>query len=203
MNNKLNFSSYTLLVSLVLVGLLAAACSPSKPAPTPIVIAPTAIPTKPLPTTEPRLPTPTTAPKIAPTTAPTTTPAAKILPFGQAQIMGQVSILPSRYELLPESGSDKPNKGDQFLVVTFSIDNTSKTNNYDFNPADLVVLSPTGTVLSMVTLKSLTNELTTQTLKPGAKLNGVIAYQLPQTEDKWTLELKGTQNQNLMWSNAG
>jgi hypothetical protein len=31
----------------------------------------------------------------------------------------------------------------------------------------------------------------------------VIAYELPTTEDKWTLELEGTNNQNLMWSNAG
>ena len=126
-----------------------------------------------------------------------------ILPLGKAQIIREASILPSSYQLLPQSGSHKPKTGDQYLVLTLSIDNTSKTANFDFNPADMVILDPKGTVISMVSLKSLTNELTNQTLKPGAKLDGVIAYELPQIENKWTLELKSTNNQNLMWSNAG
>ena len=203
MNTKPNFSTFTLLVSLIVVSLTVVSCSAPRPAPTPVVVIPTKVPTRPLPTTTPQHPNPTVTPKVAPTLAPTAAPTVKILPFGQAQVMSQASILPSKYELLPDSGSDKPKTGDEYLVVTFLIENTSKTADLDFNPANMVILSPAGTVLSMVTLKSLTNELSTETLKPGAKLSGVIAYELPQTEDKWTLELKGTNNQNLMWSNAG
>lgn len=216
MNTKHNFSISTLLVSMVLVSLIAVACSAPAPAPTPIVAQPTKAPALSTPVASPQ-PKPTKIPATqsqpivspqpkpteAPTIAPTAQSTAKIMPFGQAQLMSQLSIAPSRYEFLAESGSDKPKTGDQYLIVTFLIENTSKTSDLTFNPADMVVLSPTGTVLSMVTLKSLKDELTTQTLKPGAKLSGVIAYEVPATEAKWTLELKGANNQNLMWSNAG
>lgn len=203
MNTKHNFSTYTLLVSLVVVSLLAVACGPAKPAPTPVVIKPTQAPTKTQPTVAPTRPKPTEAPTTAPTAIPTTKPVTNMVPFGTAQSISEVSILPSKYQLMPQSGSDKPKTGDEFLVVTLSIENTSKTANFNFDPANLVILDPTGTVVSMVALKSLTNELTTQTLKPGAKIDGVIAYQVPQKEEKWTLEFKGTNNQSLMWSNAG
>ena len=210
MNTKPNFSIFTLLVLLVAVSLAAVACAPSKPAPTPVVIKPTQIPVKPQPTIAPTKPQPTVAPtKVQPKptataiVAPTTVPVTNGLPFGQAQFMNDVSITPSTFEFLSESGSDKPTTGDHYLLVTFSIENTSKTADFKFDPSNLVILNPAGTVSTMVPLKSLTNELTAQTLKPGAKLTGVIAYELPMTESKWSLELKGTNNQNLMWSNAG
>jgi len=199
MNTKRNSSTFTLLVLLVAVSLAAAACAPSKPAPTPVVIKPTQIPVKPQPTIAPTKPKPTATAIVAPTTVPVT----NALPFGQAQFMSDVSITPSTYEFVNQSGSDKPTTGDHYLLVTFSIENTSKTADFKFDPSSLVILSPAGTASTMVSLKSLTNELTAQTLKPGAKLTGVIAYELPMTENKWSLELKGTDNQNLMWSNAG
>jgi Domain of unknown function (DUF4352) len=208
MNTKPNFSIFTLLVLLVVVSLTAAACAPSKPAPTPVVIKPTQIPAKPQPTVAPTRPQPTIAPTHPKPTAtaivaPTTVPATNGLPLGEAQFISDVSVTPSTFEWLSESGSDKPASGDRYLVVTFSIENTSKTADFSFDPSSLVILNPAGTASTMVSLKSLTNELTAQTLKPGAKLNGVIAYELPMTENKWSLELKGTNNQNLMWSNAG
>jgi len=208
MNTKPNFSIFTLLVLLVAVSLAAVACAPSKPAPTPVVIKPTQVPVKPQPTIAPTKPQPTIAPTLPKPTAtaivaPTTVPVTNGLPFGQAQFMNDVSITPSTFEFLSESGSDKPTTGDHYLLVTFSIENTSKTADFKFDPSSLVILNPAGTVSTMVPLKSLTNELTAQTLKPGAKLTGVIAYELPMTESKWSLELKGTNNQNLMWSNAG
>src|SRR5574341_2166792 len=179
MNTKPKFSTLTVLLSLVVLSVIAAACAPAtKPAPTPVAIKPTAVPTRSLPTATAQ-PKPTATPKVAPTVAATATPAVKAVPIGQAQIMSAVSILPSKYEWLPQSGSDQPKAGDQYLVITFSIENTSKTANFDFDPANLVILNPAGTALSMVSLKSLTNELTMQTLKPGAKLDGVIAYELP------------------------
>ena len=205
MNSKHNSSIYILLVALAVLSLIAAACAPAKPAPTPVVIKPTQAPAKalPTPTIAPSKPKPTLAPTIAPTVAPTTTTVANTSPIGTAQTISDVSILPTKSELLPASGSDKPSTGDQFLVVTLSLDNTSKTADFDFDPASMVILDPTGKILPMVSLKSLPNELTTQTLKPGAKLDGVVAFEIPQTEAKWTLEYKGANNHTLMWSNAG
>jgi len=205
MNTKHNFSMYTLLVSLVALSLIAVACAPAKAAPSPVVIKPTQIPTNVQPTIAPTQPKPTAVPPTkAPTAVPTAKPVSNLIPFGTAQTISEVSILPSKFQMMPQSGSDKPASGDEYLVVTITIENTSKTANFNFDPASLVVLDPTGSVMSMVSLKSLTNELTTQTLKPGAKIDGVIAYQIPQKDDKWTLEFKGTNtNQPLMWSNIG
>jgi uncharacterized protein DUF4352 len=208
MNTKPHFSTFTLLVLLVVVSVAAVACAPSKPAPTPVVIKPTQIPVKPQPTVAPTKPQPTIAPTHPQPTATaavaaTTVPAANGLPLGQAQFTSDVSVTPSTFEWLSESGSDKPATGDRYLLVTFSIENTSKTADFSFDPTRIVILSPAGTVSNMVSLKSLTNELTAQTLKPGAKLNGVIAYELPMAESKWSVELKTTNNQNLIWSNAG
>ena len=205
MNTRHNFSTYTLLVSLAVVGLIAAACAPAKPAPTPVVIKPTQAAAKALPTIAPtqQKPKPTVAPTIAPTAVPTTKPVTNMSPIGTAETISDVSILPSKYELVPQSGSDKPKTGDEYLVVTFSIENASKTTDFNFDPANMVILDPAGMVTSMVPLKSLTNELTAQMLKPGAKLDGVISYEVPQKEDQWTLEFKGPNDHNLMWSNAG
>jgi hypothetical protein len=205
MNTKHNFSKYTLLISLAVLSLIAAACAPAKPSPAPVVIKPTQAPTKalPAPTIAPTKPKPTVAPTIVPTVAPTTTTVANTSSIGTAETISDVSILPAKFELLPTSGSDKPSTGDQFLVVTLSLDNTSKTADFNFDPASMVILDSTGKVLPMVSLKSLSNELTTQILKPGAKLDGVVAFEIPQNEDKWTLEYNGTNNHTLMWSNAG
>ncbi len=216
MNTKHNFSIYTLLVSLAMVSLIATACSSPTRAPTAVVAKPTLAPTKPLPTTIPTVtpkvapttaptaiptqPKPTSTPTTAPTAIPTTAPTETILTIGEAQTVNDVSILPNKIDWLAQSGSNIPKTGDQYLVVTFSIENKSKTANFDFDPANIVILNPTGMVVSMVTLKSQTNELTIHMLKPGDKLDGVIIYEVPQKENKWTLEFKSANNQNLMWS---
>ena len=197
MNTKQNFSTYTLLVSLVTISLIIAGCSAPKPAPTPVTLKPTLVPTKPQPTIAPTQPKPTATPIVVPTTEPVT----NSISLGKAQIINNISITPSTYELLPESGSDKPTTDDQYLVVTFLIENTSKTANFSFDPTNMVILDPNGTERTMVSLKSLTNELTTQLLQPGAKLNSVIAFEIPQHENTWTLEFKGDYDQNLMWPN--
>lgn len=217
MNTKHNFSFYILLVSLAGVALITTACSSPTSAPTPIVAKPTLAPTNPLPTNSPTLPKPTATSTVAPTSAPTATPThpvptstptiaptatptEAILPIGEVQTVNDVSFLPQKIEFMALSGSNKPKTGDQYLLVTFSIENKSKTASFDFNPDNIVILNPTGMAISMVTLKSQTNELAAQMLKPGEKLEGVIVYEVPQKENKWTLEFKTTNNQNLMWS---
>jgi hypothetical protein len=217
MNTKSRFSLFTLLVSLLMLSLISSACASPTPASTAVVAKPTAAPTRPVTTVAPSLatatPAPTIAPtraptpipsKVAPTTEPTTPPTTaameKILSIGEAQTVNDVSFLPSKYELMAQSGSDTPKTGDEFLVVTLSIENTSETDTFIFDPANIVILDPSGMDISMVMLKSQQNELSDRMLNPGEKLEGVIAFEVPKNENKWTLEYKITNGQNLEWS---
>jgi hypothetical protein len=62
-----------------------------------------------------------------------------------------------------------------------------------------------GQKLSIISLKSVSNELKAQTLKPGAKVEGVVVYEVPEKQqgDKWDLLFKGGDNLSLDWSLAG
>ncbi|MBI3764606.1 MAG: DUF4352 domain-containing protein [Chloroflexi bacterium] len=214
MNTLRHISLRSLFVPILLVGLVAAACSPSatpttavrptsapvqptrKPAPT------TAPTTKPQPTAVPtQKPAPTAAPTTVPTTAPTAAP--KITPLGTAQTVESISILPSKIQMLPQSGQDKPKVGDEYLVISLTIQNQDQKASLQFDPAKLVLVNAGGADFSIVTLKSLTNELKAMSLKPGQKIEGVVAFEIPQKNDKWNLEFKSGNKNEASWSLAG
>jgi hypothetical protein len=216
---------FFLLGTLVAVSLIASACSSSNVVTTPVVEKPTLAPTQALPTapattiatpsgagnSKPasapaakptakptEMPTPKQTEKPAPIT--TAAPAATSLHIGAAQSAGEVSILPSKYEIMDSLGSNKPKAGDEYLVVTFTIDNQSKTASYDFAPDNFKILDSSGKPISMASLKSVSNELSAKMLKPGEKIQGVIVYELPTKDKPLTLEFENSKSQTLMWA---
>ncbi len=218
MNTLRRISPHHLLVPFLILGLLAAACAQSptaaptqRPAPTTALVkpvptkAPTIAPAKPAPTATPA-PKPTAAPTKAPTKAPTTAPTAQPTPaplaLGTVRLIGDLMINPSKFEELASSRTDKPKAGDEYVVVTVSLENASKTNTLKFDLASLLLVdTQSNTEVPVVTLKSLTNQIKAQDLKPGAKLQGVIAFEAAK-KDVGSLELmfKGTNNQSAVWS---
>jgi hypothetical protein len=223
---------FILLGSLVVVSLIASACSASNAVTTPVVANPTQAPTKALPTAASN-PTataaaagnskPANAPAAAPAAKPTAMPTAKptekptvmttekpvpattaapatSLHIGVAQTAGEVSILPSKDEMVNSLGTNKPKAGDEYLVVTLTIDNQSKTANYDFDPANFKVLDAGGKPIVMATLKSVSNLLSVKLLKPGEKIQGVIVYELPEKDKTVTLEFKNANIPTLIWT---
>lgn len=213
------------LIPIALVGALTlAACS------APTTVAPVAIATKapptatqPLPTATVAKPTATTAPTLAPspTTAPTqaasptaqasptvqpTATAIAMLPLNKAEVISNLSIMPDKLVWQAQSGSDKPKAGNTYLFVTVVLQNTSKTDTIKFDPTQMLLIAPDGSAtVQLVSLKSATNELTAQSLKPGAKVTGVVIYEVPQSQqkDKWALEFKGANSAVAQWSLAG
>ena len=197
---------YTLFIALVGVGLLATACASPTTVPSPVVAQPTQAPAQPAATALPALPETTATPMVAPTTpaqpTPTALPTSAETAFniGTAQTINGISIFPEKIQYQAAYGSNQPKAGDQFAVITFSIVNTSKTDSFNLDPAKIVVLNPDGTTVSMATLTAATDVLAAQTLKPGAKAQGVIVYDVPQNVSKWLLEFEGANNHNLLWS---
>ena len=218
MNTQRRISPHRLLVPFLILGLTAAACAQSPTAAPTLRPAPTTAPVKPAPTTAPTVaptklaptatpaPKPTAAPTKAPPTAPTTMPTAQPTPaplaLGTGRLVGDLMVNPGRFEELVSSGTDKPKAGDEYVVVTVSFENTSKTGTLKLDPASLLLVdTQSNTNISPATLKSLKNQLTAQDLKPGAKLEGVIAFEVAK-KDVGSLELmfKGANNQNVLWS---
>ncbi len=210
MNTLRRISPHRLLVSFLILGLVAAACAQSptaaptrKPAPTTVPAkptptkAPTAAPTKPAPTATPA-PKPTAAPTKAPTRQPTPAPLA----LGTGRLVGDLMVNPSKFEELASTVTDKPKAGDEYVVVTVSFENTSKTSTVKFDPVSLLLVNMQSNAnISPVTLKSLTNQLKAQDLKPGAKLQGVIAFEVAKKDGgSLVLMFKGTGNQSTLWS---
>ncbi len=185
----------TLSTAVVTLSLIAAACSPATPRPAtkapavvPTLKAPTAAPVKPTtapakPTIAPPKPTvkptekSTVAPTLAPTLAPTTAPGA----IGTSQMVGALQITPSAIKTLTSAGTDKPKSGDVYLSVEILIKNTSKTDALTVDPAMLSLVGATGSPsYAALTLKSMTNELTAQSIKPGASLSAVVVFEAPK-----------------------
>jgi len=96
-------------------------------------------------------------------------------------------------------GTDKPKAGDLYLVVTFTIENMSKTASYNFDPGSLMILDASGKSLSWEVVKSESNELSAKALKPGDKLDGVIVYEVPQADKTLVLEFKNASSPTLKW----
>jgi cell wall-associated NlpC family hydrolase len=226
MNTSRHVPLHRFLAPFLILGLVVTACAQSptaaptqRPAPTTAPVKPVATqapPTKPAPTAAPTQkpapnasPTqkiqPTTAPTAAPTTAPATGPTAQPTPraeaLGTGHLVGDLLITPSKSEQMTQSGTEKPQSGDVFAVVTVQLQNTSKTATIKFDPANLLLMdAASSTNLSPVTLKSLKNQLGTQELKPGAKIEGVVVYEAPKKDTQWELLFKGSNDQKVFWS---
>lgn len=214
-----------LAAALLALALLAAACSPATPAvvatrppatvaPTRSVptLAPTVAPTKAAPTTAPTKAAATAAPTKAATTAPTTAPTTAATmaalptaePLGTERVIAGLSIKPVSVNQMTASGTNKPKAGDVYALVTLELQNSNKTGTVKFDPATLLLLNPTaGTSFQMISLPSIATELKATDLKPGEKISGVIAYEVPASITSWELEFKGaTNNDNVIWSLA-
>lgn len=191
----------------IALSLIAAACAPAatpaatKAAAVPTIKAPTAAPLK--PTTAPAKPTvaptikptlkPTEKPTLVPTVAPTAVPTAVPEALGKGQMVGLLQITPSQAKTLTSSGSDKPKTGNVFLSFDITIENTSKTDSLTIDPAMLMLMDPTGASrFTTLSLKSVTNALTTQTLKPGAKLSGIVVFEVPKDTKGLELTFRNT-----------
>lgn len=156
-------------------------------------------------------------PTEAPTKVPTSEPATSmeptgtavanepLIPVGTPQATEGLNVTPKGIEWVSKTGTEEAPKGNIFLVVTISLENTSKTASTTFDPAELSLVGPSNTVIQLDALKSVSNELKSQTLKPGQKVEGVAVFEVPQKDyaDKWMLELKTGNNQTLQWSLAG
>jgi len=199
------------LVSFALIGLLAAACSPatkptaqptSKPAvaakPTALSQPTTASATKatPVPTAKP---TPTVQPQ------PTTSTLIKMPPIGQAQTLGDLSILPTKVETMTEFADSKPDNGSVYLVVSLIIENKGKTGELAFDPAMLSVAEALGRASFPVVKFTMPNMgLEAQKIKAGAKIEGDVVFEVPQKPAERFLQLDNkAAGQYLTWSLAG
>lgn len=201
-------------VAVFALGLLAACAPQAKPTTKPaatvvptlkpvatVAAKPTVAPTKAAPTTPPKptvAPTkvPTKAPTVAPTPAPTTVPA---LDLGKPGTVGTLLITPTA-DAKPSLGSAKPEAGNVFLAFTVTITNTSKTDSIVFDPAMLTVGSATDVkVYPFLTLKTAKDELAKQTLKPGAKVTGVVVFQVPEKHSGFDLMYKN-ETTEVKWS---
>jgi len=174
---------------------------PAKPTQAPTEVKPTAAPTS-APTQRPTA-VPTLPAENTPASQPTALPTEPALALGHMQAIGDLSVTPSKYDVLTTSGTDKPKAGNDFLVVTIAIQNNSKTDSLKFDPAMLSLFNPAGSAaFTAVTLKSLPKELQAQTLKPGQSVSGVVAYEVPHS---WKgLELKfANQDHSVFWMLAG
>jgi len=215
-------STRSLMLSLLTIGLLVAGCAaPATPisippaASTPLKIPslPSLVPTivqavtsKATPATQPT-PAPTKASTVAPTPIPTvaptvvaaTQPTQTFGTIGMAEQIGDLTVLPHQVKQANSSGQDKPKTGDVYVLVTVSITNTSQAATVQFDPATFL-LEDTAThkTYPVVALKAVSDELTAQMLKPGATLNGTLAFEVPQAA-KLELELS-TSSHTLYWT---
>ncbi len=179
----------------LLIGL--AACAPAarptaKAPATPVAAlkSPTA-PAKPTTASKPT-PAPTVAAK--PTVAPTQVTSRAQL--GEGQMAGALMITPAQETNLPGFGSDKPQPGKVFLSFNLVIVNTSTTESLPFDPAQLsLAAEDSQQAYPTVTLKAVKDQLSLQTLKPGAKLTGVVIFEVPEQHAGFDLKFKAGPNE--------
>lgn len=215
-------STRSLMFSLLTIGLLMAGCAaPAAPisnppaASTPLKIPslPSLVPTivqsitsKATPATQPT-PAPTKAatvattpiPTVAPTVAAATQPTQTFGTLGMAEQIGDLTVRPQQIKRANSSGQDKPKVGDVYVLVTVSITNTSQAATVQFDPATFLIEdATTHKTYPVVALKAVSDDLTAQMLKPGATLNGTLAFEVPQAA-KLELELS-TSSRTLYWT---
>lgn len=202
-----------LFVSLVSLSLVVAACSQpaAKPTSAPIVV-PTKAPIH-LPTVAPSLaptqapkatPAPTTAPKptALPTLAPTQEPVQTTPAFGTSQSLGAFALLPSQADRMSEYDTSTPKTGDMYVIINLSVKNMSATATISFDPSHLALVDMAGNLnVTPISLTTLKDELKIQDLKPGAQVEGSLAYEAPAGLSGLELVFKGdtTSAQSVRW----
>ena len=127
---------------------------------------------------------------------PSTGLLARLPEIGRAQSMDELKVLLSAFTPL----KDTPEAGEQYVAVTLSIENTSTSLDFKFDPANLSLANTTGDSFQPVLLKSIEHQLEAQTLKPGAKLEGAAIFEVPQKGAEWYLEFKDSGGHHLTWS---
>lgn len=205
MNTK-HLHSHTLIAATLALSLVAAACAPSaKPtvkAPASATTAPKIATTVAKPTVAP--PKATTAPTIAPkpTLAPSATPKAELTPaaLGLGQQIGNLKITPSTKDVMPAVGTDRPKTGDVFLSFNVTIENVSKTESVVFDPLKVMVTGPGGVnTYPLTIIKGAKDELSGQTLKPGASASGVLIFEVPEKHSGFELMFENETN-HVSWT---
>ncbi len=124
------------------------------------------------------------------------------IPFGTAQSAGVLTVMPSHFEWQTASGSTQAPAGYVYLAITVSLQNTSPSDTVQFDPTQLSILNADGTVLAAISSPTSTNSLAPQQIKPGDQLQGVVMYQIPQSqqnETEWSLLFRSANNADLKW----
>ena len=199
--------SNLLIAATLALSLISAACAPTiKPtvkAPASTATAPKVATAVAKPTEAPPKPTvaptkkaePTAAPK--PTLAPTVAPTA--LELGQSQQIGDLKITPSKESAMPAVGTDKAKSGNVFLSFEVTVENTSKTASIDFDPLKVMITGPGGVnTYPLVVIKTAKDELSSQTLKPGASASGVLIFEVPEKHTGFELMFENESN-HISW----
>ena len=211
---------FKLLVSLTAVGLLVAACgSPTPTATNPIVVptkaptvaathAPTVAPTqaaKPTaqasaaPTHKPAA-QPTTKPVAQPTAKATAIPAPEVMAFGTSATVGDLAITPSEAERLMKSGANVPKQGDIFVIISLTVSNATKTATAKFDPISLALSTgPDAKQILPMELASITDSLKAQDIKADGKIDGRVAFEVPQSALSLLLMFTGANAQHEIW----
>ena len=154
-------------------------------------IAPTAVPAK------ASTPQPTAAPTLAATAEPTQTFGA----LGMPEPIADLLVLPQQVNRVNQIGQDQPKAGDTYLQVMVFFTNTSQAADVQFDPATFMIEdTSTHKTYSLAVLKTQTDQVQAQMLKPGAQVKGLITFEVPQSATtKLELELS-TASHTLYWT---
>jgi Domain of unknown function (DUF4352) len=118
--------------------------------------------------------------------------------------IGSLALTPMTAERMDSSGSDTPQTGNQYLILTIDIQNVGTTDVIHFDPASLLLMAPDMTQgLAPVSLASLTDQLTAQDIKPGASLHGVVAFEVPMADTNLEVTYQSQDNQTARWALTG
>ena len=193
------FPIRNVLVPMLGFALAAASCRANPPHPVTTRVAPS--PTRAAPTARPTA-VPTKAPTRAPTASPTLsnqpTPSGEAL--GVKGTAGNLSLTPTKAQIITSVGTQKPKQGDVYWVVSLTLQNASSKDSLSFDPQNLLVVAAESNIsYPSVSIKSVAGELGYQTLTPNAQRQGVLVYEVPQNLTYPELEYKGTGGKNLIW----
>jgi hypothetical protein len=82
-----------------------------------------------------------------------------------------------------------PDNGNKFIAVLVTINNYSKSENYDYDPLYFKIKDSSGNmILPSSKLFDLQNSLQVGTLAPGGTVTGYIGYEVPINSDKYMVE---------------
>lgn len=134
---------------------------------------------------------------------PSTGLLAKMPRLGEEQTLDDIVVTPLKFEPLTTPGVVQPKAGQRYFAVTLSIENASQLHEFKFDPASLLLANTTGDSYKPVMLKSASDQVEAQTLKPGAQIKGIVVFEVPEKGAEWYLEFKDTANHHVTWSMAG